>query len=140
MKNNVDYQVSTHISETCYPQSLMIAPWLSSSRRRERRFSCCVCLFCLLLFFQSFSYFAQLLSVNKKRFLFIASQIMTLPPNLSNQCQTQISSRSNQLQLRPHSETHFLSLKRRRKKHILDSSSFYLTFFPINVRRRSLPD
>ena len=140
MKNNVDYQVSTHISETCYPQSLMIAGWLSSSSRRERRFSCCVCLFCLLLFFQSFSYFAQLLSVNKKRFLFIASQIMTLPPNLSNQCQTQISSRSNQLQLRPHSETHFLSLKRRRKKHILDSSSFYLTIFPINVRRRSLPD
>ena len=137
MKNNVDYQVSTHISETCCPQSLMIAGWLSSSSRRERRFSCCVC---LLLFFQSFSYFAQLLSVNKKRFLFIASQIMTLPPNLSNQCQTQISSRSNQLQLRPHSETHFLSLKRRRKKHILDSSSFYLTIFPINVRRRSLPD
>ena len=137
MKNKFDYQVSTHISETCCPQSLMIAPWLSSSSRRERRFSCCVC---LLLFFQSFSFFAQLLSVNKKRFLFIASQIMTLPPNLSNQCQTQISSRSNQLQLRPHSETHFLSLKRRRKKHILDSSSFYLTIFPINVRRRSLPD
>ena len=82
-------------------------------QKGKKVFLLCFCLFCHLLFFQSLSYFAQLLLVNKKRFLFIASQIMTLPPNLSNQCQTQISSRSNQLQLRPHSETHFLSLKRK---------------------------
>ena len=107
----------------------MIAPWLSSSSRRERRFSCCVCLFCLLLFFQSFSYFAQLLSVNKKRFLFIASQIMTLPPNLSNQCQTQISSRSNQLPSRPcrfSKQTH----------HYLFSNSFFFVLLNLTVRLR----
>ena len=138
MKNNVDYQVSTHISETCYPQSLMIAPWLSSSSRRERRFSCCV--FVFFVIYSSFNHFPILLSYywwtkrdSSLLHLRLWRYLPIFPINVRHRSlPDQINCNWDHIQ----KHISFLS----KEKHILDSSSFYLTIFPINVRRRSLPD